>query len=82
MLASDRRPIDDGRPRQANHVSANAVGSFVDQQTNEMDSQLIMDRLHICRSRGYSLRFIGQDSVSEILQNQVTRPPLSAAHSL
>ena len=29
--------------------------------------QLIMERVHVCRSSGYSLRFIGQESVSDTL---------------
>lgn len=35
--------------------------------------QLIMSREHICRSSGYNFKFIGQESVNEILDGQDTK---------
>jgi hypothetical protein len=33
-------------------------------------SQLIMERVHVCLSSGYNLRFIGHESVSDILERK------------
>jgi hypothetical protein len=80
MPASDRWPIDDGRPQQANHVSANAIGFFVDEQNKR--NRLTADHGQAAHLPIQRVQFeVHRAGQCQRNSAKSTRPPLSVRRS-